>query len=368
MKHSLVQLRQVPLFRAAMLVPAAIALVFSLFSLTAAPDAARLAGAINIGLVKLDTGMVFPPIKVSDRLQQGLAQQVPFGLTEFTDENSARAALEAGNIAAFVVFPEEFSQQAFSDEPVKFSVVTAGNLTLAEAKIAEQMPSMLQSGIAAAVNGLRLAIAKGQIPTGALPVELSVERLYVPKNPSASVAPFASAYTIWLGAMVGGLLLFLSTRTVGSPRDRAVLRTLLPIGVSGLSSLVLTTIVASTAGLQVGFLGFWITAWTISLVLAWFFGGFLAVLRLPGLIILIPLVFYQAALGGTQMPAAAAPEWLVAMVGSLPFEHVGAVLRAQIIGGAAGLDLVLAGATALLGLVLIALGSLFLEGNVQRDG
>lgn len=358
MMTALSDVRHSLLFRAALIVPSAIVLVFSLFNLSAAPDPARIAGAIEIGFVKLDTGMTFPPIKVSDRLQQGLSGQLPFSIREFEDEATARTALEAQEIAAFVLFPPEFSSQVFGDEPVDFKVVGAGNLTVAESRLAEQMPMMLQSGIAAAVSSLRLALAKGQMPTGQLPVNMSAEMVHPTANAAAAMAPFAASYTIWLSSMVGAVLLYLASRAVEAGQGRALLRTVFPVAATGAASLCLTFVVASTAGIDVGFLQFWLLVWALGLALAWFLGGLIAVFGLPVLVLVVPLVFYQAVLGGTQMPAAAAPQWLGWVSALAPFDDIGAMMRSLIIGGTVAPNWAWLGLIGVAGMAMIWAGTM----------
>ena len=347
------QLRETPLFRAALIVPTVIILVFSGFNLTAAPDASRAAAAMKVGIVNLDEGQVFPPIKVSERLMQGLGQQMPFSVIQYNDEPAAIAALEGGEVAAYILFPPEFSRQAFGDEPVGLSVVGAGNATMAEANIARQLPAMLEMGLAAGVNGLRLAMAKGQMPTGGLPVSMEAVQLHAPANPAAGMAGFAASYTIWLSTMVGGLLLFIATRGAGEARPLSVVRTVVPVVASGLATLILTTMLSLTSGLEAGFVGFWLMSWAIALSLAWLFAGLFAGFGFFALIVALPMVFYQGALGGTQIPATAAPDWLDALSLGLPFDHLGALLRSMILGGTTTPDWTLFAMTGALGLLLI---------------
>ncbi|MFV2001653.1 MAG: YhgE/Pip domain-containing protein [Paracoccaceae bacterium] len=340
-------------FRAAILVPAAIALIFSLFNLTAPPDSQRIAQAVHIGVVNLDSGKKFPPVNAGRRITQRFADQMPFAIDEFESEIAARDALDAQKIAAFLVLDETFTADVFGEDPVAIRVVSAGNLTRAESQIAGQLPTMLQTGIAAAVTSLRLALARGQLPTGELPVELSVETINEIRNPAAGMAPFVASFAMWLAAMVGALLLFVATSQLPGRFDRAMIRSAIPIVTTGLSSLVLAIILATTSGLDAGFMAFWLTSWIISLALGWLFCGAFSLLGLVALIFALPVVFYQASVGGTQMPLAAAPGWLQSIGDVIPFDHLGAVLRSLIIGGQSDPLWGLVAITGGLGLLLI---------------
>jgi uncharacterized phage infection (PIP) family protein YhgE len=358
MKNAMKSVRKNASFRAALVVPSLITLLFSFFNLTAPPDSARLAMTLHVGLVNQDAGTLFPPINVGKKLAQGFATQFPFPLDSFKDEEQARAALEKEQIAAIIILPKTFTKDAFGNDPVRFTVVNAGNLTMAASQIAAQLPVMLKAGVGAAISSLRLAIAKGQLPTGALPVDLSVETIHKPANAAASMAPFAASYTIWLSAMVGAIMLFNGTGAVSRAGPRARLIAGAALLSSGLSSLTLAAILSVTAGLVAGFLAFWATAWAISLALAWLINGLFSVFRWPALLVVVPVVFYQVSLGGTQVPLAAAPDWLQAVGAIVPFEQVGGILRTKIIGGQNILPAGLALWTAGVGLVAIWVGAL----------
>ncbi len=366
MKDTMKSVRANASFWAAIVVPAAITLLFSFFNLTAPPDAARLASTLHIGLVNQDAGTFFPPINVGKRLAQGFATQFPFPLDSFDDEKQARAALEREDIAAIIILPKTFTKDAFGSDPVRFKVVNAGHLTMAATQIAAQLPNMLRAGVGGAIASLRLAIAKGQLPTGKSPVELSVQTIHKPRNAAASMAPFAASYTIWLAAMVGAIMLFNGTGEVQSARARGLLISLVPILSAGLSSLTLVIILSLTAGLDAGFLAFWATAWVISLVLAWLLNGLLVAFRWPALLLIIPAVFYQVSLGGTQVPLAATPDWLQAVGDMVPFDDIGGILRTKIIGGQNMLPLGPTAAVAGLGLALIWLGNLVWTKKAHR--
>jgi len=229
---------------------------------------------------------------------------------------------------------------------------------MAASQIAAQLPVMLKAGVGAAISSLRLAIAKGQLPTGGLPVDLSVETIHKPVNAAASMAPFAASYTIWLSAMVGAIMLFNGTAAVSRAGPRARLIAGAALLSTGLSSLTLATILLPTAGLDAGFLAFWATAWAISLALAWLMNGLFSIFRWPALLVVVPAVFYQVSLGGTQVPLAAAPDWLQSVGAIVPFEQVGGILRTKIIGGQNVLPVGLALWTAVVGLAAIWAGAL----------
>jgi len=145
---------------------------------------------------------------------------------------------------------------------------------------------------------------------------------------------------------------------VQSARARGLLISLVPVFSAGLSSLTLAIILALTAGIDAGFLAFWAVSWAISLVLAWLLNGLLVAFRWPALLLIIPVVFYQVSLGGTQVPLAATPDWLQAVGNMVPFDDIGGILRTKIIGGQNMLPVAPTVAVAGLGLALIWLENL----------
>ena len=96
------------LFILAMIVPSLIMLIFSLFNMTAPLDPERSASAFRLGVVNQDEGLTSPPIWISSRMLGGLGENLSFKISEFKTIALARAVLEAGEIAAVVVFPLSF--------------------------------------------------------------------------------------------------------------------------------------------------------------------------------------------------------------------------------------------------------------------
>ncbi len=352
--RSIAEFRSSPLFGAAVGVPTAIMLIFSLFNLTSAPDPARLPAAVSIGIVNADEGMVFPPIKVSERLLEGLGSRLPFGMQRFDDADAGRAALMAGSVAAVILFPPEFSKTALGSEPVKVSVLISEHLTGVEAQMGAQLSQMLQLGMAAGVSTLRLAMSEGRLPTGEMPAAVDTEVLIAATSPAQRIAAFVMSFTTWLAALVGGLLLVIASRAVTDARRRAAVRSVVPVLTLGLGTLALAVTVSGATGQWGLLLPVFLTVWPVALCLAWMFAGVIALLGLWVLVLLLPLAFYQAVLGGTQFPAAAAPEWLSRIAGPVPFDAIGAAYRATVFqSGSATLPwawLLAAGAA---GLVLI---------------
>jgi len=349
--------RRRPLLRAALLVPTVITLVFGFFTLTAAPDPARVAGSIRFGVINQDQGLRFPPINIGSRLIEGIGGRLPFQVLNPSDEATARSMLEAGALSAVLILPEPFSATVLSGEPVTYRLILAEHLPSAEAQIAGQLPAMLDAAMSAAVQSMRLALANGELPTIAMPVTGTVERLHPIERPAGRVAPFVAVFTTWLAAMVGALMLNLATRDLPA-RTAAALRSLVPVAATLLSAAMLVLILVPTAGSAAGSVPLALGAWALSLALALAMGGLLAWTGPAGLIFLLPVVFYQAAIGGAQMPTAGASPWLARIGAAVPFDQVGAVYRALILGGPVPQAGMLAASVAAAGLSLIWLRAL----------
>jgi ABC-2 type transport system permease protein len=352
MQAAIRSLRAHPLFVPVLIVPTLITLIFSLFNLTAAPDPARLAAALRIGVVNDDAGMTFPPIKVAARMIDGMGDRLPFTLAEQPDEAAGRAALEAGALTALLIFPESFTGDVLGDGNVGYRLILAENLPAAEAQVAGQLPTMLDTAMSAAVSSIRLSLAKGQLPNPTLPVAGEIERLYPITLPAQRMAPFAAVFTTWLAALIGALLLTVATRPMARD-EAALLRTAIPVAVTGVAALTLALLVAATAGVAGGAVTLWLSAWALMLALSWAFGGLFAWHGPAAMLLLLPVAFYQAALGGAQIPPAAAPAWLQSAALGLPFDRVGALYRSLILGGPGPDWLPLALGLAAAGLVLI---------------
>ena len=360
MKQSLAIMRKSPLFIPAMIVPTVIMLIFSFFSLTAPLDSEKVASAFKLGIVNNDTGLTFPPLKVSERMLEGMSANLPFQIVELQEKDGALAALELGDVAAVLVFPPKFSKLVASGDPIELEIFNGNHLTLLETQMSAQLPAMMQANFSAGVLLLRDALSKGQMPDGVFPIVTSVTTLHKAAHPAALVAPFVMTFTTWLASFVGAMLLFLASKTVAHGASMALVRSVLPIAVTGIAAFVLALTIAGTTGAFAMLLSLWATIWAATLAISWLMGGLFAVGGLAALVLVLPVVFYQTSVGGAQAPLAAAPDWLQSIGAVLPFDQLGAMYRAAVHGGGAGVPYDLLGITAVVGLALIWLGSVFL--------
>lgn len=355
--------KSTPMFKTALLVPTAIMLLFSLFALTAPPDGERIAASFRLGIVNQDDGLIFPPIRVSSRLLEGLSETMPFAMSEFESKEEARAALNAGDLAAVLIFPAEFSKQAIGSETVDVEIWNANHLSITENQIGAQLPNMLQLGMSAAVSMVRLAFAKGELPTNGLPVKAKVETFHKANSAAQMISPFIFTYATWLAAFVGSMLLFQGSDPLPKGAGKAALCTGFPVLATGIASLIGSLVFASVTGEWSTFLSVWAAIWFGCLCLSWLIGGIFSILKMPALLIVIPTVFYQNALGGGQMNASAAPTWLRSFTSVFHFEELGAGYRSIILGGDMGFPITELAIAALIGLALIWTGSLLRKGG-----
>ena len=350
--------KQNPLALPAFLVPSAIMLIFSIFNLTAAVDSTRVAAAFNLGVVDQDEGLTFPPIKVASRMLEGLGGNLPFQVMTYESPEAARIALEAGIAAAVVIFPPSFSTLAVSEDDFEIEIWNTQHLTIAETQVAAQLPGMLQMAMSAGVANLRLSLAKGKLPSSSLPVTAKVETLHAAGNGASLAAPFIMTFTSWLAGVVGAILLFLATNSVAIPRMRTTLRITVPVVSLGIASLVLTLVVASVTGNWGAVPAVWGQSWLVSLCVSWLSLGVLSIIGMASVVLLLPLAFYQSAVGGAMAPTAAAAPWLRPLGEAAPFDQVGAAFRASMHGGDFSLPFLWLLSTAGAGIVAISLSTL----------
>ena len=165
MSSSIAEFRQSKLFKPAIMVPAMIMLIFSLFNLTAPADPERTAAAFNLGVVNQDEGLTFPPMKLASLAMEGIAGSMPFTVTVLDDPEIARSALESGDVATVILFPADFSKLAVGDKNFSIEMWKTEHLTVAETQMASQLPTMIQMALSSGVANLRLAMSKGQMPS-----------------------------------------------------------------------------------------------------------------------------------------------------------------------------------------------------------
>jgi ABC-2 type transport system permease protein len=378
MGEVLQRIREHQMLRAAIAAPIAIMIIFSLFNLTSAPDQSRLPAAITLGIVNLDEGAPGMPAPLSGQLLAGMQAGLPVGTTIFADEAAARAALEDGEVSAILVFPAGFSRQVLAPGSVDVSFVASQHLSLAETQFAGTLSRQLQASLSAAVAEIRLANAAGGAPPGGGPgaarppaANVTVELLHVAATPAALSAPFVMTFATWIAAFVGALMAFLATRPVKGPETTVPVsgvRTLLPIAVTAIASLALAVTVAWTTGNWSAIVAIWLFAWLASAALTLLIAGLFAVLSFFAILLVLPAVFYQGALSGTQLPIEAAPDWLRNIAEALPFSDLGTGYRSLVIGGPDGsAPIMLLIVTAVIGIALIWTGT-WLYHRVSANG
>jgi len=361
MSSSIAEFRQSKLFKPAIMVPAMIMLIFSLFNLTAPADPVRTAAAFNLGVVNQDEGLTFPPMKLASLAMEGIAGSMPFTVTVLDDPEIARSALESGDVATVILFPADFSKLAVGDKNFSIEMWKTEHLTVAETQMASQLQMMIPMALSNAVANLRLAMSKGQMPSLDLTVTADVKTLHSAENTATLPAPFVMTFTSWLAAMVGTILLFLATSQMAS-LNRAYVRTLVPVMTMGLASFVLALVVVSTTLQWAQFIGIWLNVWIVSLCLVWLFMGIFELVGLWSLIIILPTVFYQSVLGGSMAPVAAAPDWLREIGEIIPFDSIGAAYRGVMYDAGGGLPFIWLLSAALIGIILIW-GSAIIRGR-----
>ena len=362
MSSSIDQFRRSELFKPAIMVPAMIMLIFSLFNLTAPADPVRTASAFNLGVVNQDEGLTFPPMKLATIAMDGISGNLPFTVTELDNPEIARSALESGEVAAVILFPADFSKLVVGDKNFSIKILKTQHLTVAETQMASQLPMIVQLALSSGVANFRLGKSKGQmIPSLDLIVTADEETIHRAKNTAILPAPFVMTFTSWLAAMVGTILLFLATSQMAS-MNRAYIRTLVPVMTMGLASFVLALVVIFTTSQWGLFIAIWLNVWLVSLCLVWLFMGIFELVGLWSLIVILPTVFYQSVLGGSMAPVAAAPDWLREIGEVIPFDSIGAAYRGVMYDASGGLPFIWLLSAALIGIILIW-GSAIVKGR-----
>jgi len=362
MPSSLNDFRRSKLFRAAVIVPILISLIFSLFNLTAPNDPEKIASNFKLGIVNLDTSITIP--RISTQAIKSLSRSLPFRVGLFKTADEAKEALSKGSISSVIIFPEKFSELALSDRSIAVKVISTEHLTVSETQIAKQLPSMFQMGLSTFVSNLRLSKIKNEQSSLEMPIMIENETLYKAQSLASMPSPFVMNFVTWLTAMVGSVLLFLATNQM-TLLNRAYVRTVIPIMTMGASSLVLA-IVVTTSTLQWGsFIMLWLAPWLISVCLSWLFLGIFTIIGLSAMVLILPIVFYQSVLSGTMIPLSAAPEWLELIGTWIPFDSIGSAYRAIIFKSNGSLPYLWLAGAALLGL-LLNWGSDIFRGRMKR--
>lgn len=326
MSGDFTSLRNKPSFGAALIVPVAIMLIFSFFNLIAVADPSLAVSNAKYGLVVEEQNSNGGEV---ERIITILKNAFPFASADYADKSSAADALATGEILASLILPAEFGAQLKSPQPATIEINNVTHLTLVENQLSTQIANGLQAAMGGAVLTQRLVTATGAPP--ARPIVATTTSSTASMNPIAKAAPGIATFVIWLSAFVGSVLIFLTVRGEGANKSVMALRLIAPLAVSGISSLVLAAVISLLLGDGALLIKLWGLVWLTVLGLAWLFTGLFAWLGPLAIVIILPFVFLQTALGGAMAPLNSIPDWLQWIAGLAPFQIVGETLRATIL-------------------------------------
>lgn len=354
-------LKNKPSFRAAFIIPVAIVLIFSFFNLISVADPSTAVSNAKFGLVVEEQEA---NAKMVEQLVDVLKKTVPFASIDYAGSKAAAAALDKGEILAKLTLSTKFGQQLESTKSTVIEVEKATHLTLMENQLSSQIASTLQAAMIAAILSHRLAAATGEPPTPAVTMMIKGSKSSI--NPVAIIAPSITTFVIWLSAFVGSVLIFVTTRNEGAGKPVTLFRLFAPLIVSGISALVLATVISTMLSELSLLIKLWGLVWMLLLGLGWLFSGLFAWIGPLAVLIILPLVFLQSALGGTLAPMGAIPDWLQWLAGLAPFQTIGETLRSTILLNELQIPWMPALACMAIGLFLIISRNIF--GRMKRDG
>ena len=338
-------IREQPMLRTAIFVPSVVALIFVLLNLTAAVDQGRAFGALVVGIANLDTGAQGPggEVRLGEQSLGGMAGALPFATQTFADEATAREALDNGEIAAAIVLPADFSQSVLGGGTVNAAVLRSDHLSAVEVQFGRVLQGQIQGALALAVVGVRSAMAgapaAGAPAAGAPPVLVTANTLHAVTDARLLQAPFVLSFAAWMAGLIGSIMLFIGSRGIlnaGAARDVAALRTAIPVVAALGSSLIAILMVGLVTGRWEGFLELWAFQWLVVGTAMMTLSAILSVLGFAGILVAVPLVFYQGAVSGNLAPSGAAPDWIVWLGDILPLEQMAMGVRTLLIGGPEG--------------------------------
>ena len=358
--ETIARIRANPTFRAAIVAPAVIVVIFVIFNLTAAVDPEAAGRAMRLGIVNLDQGATGPAgeMRLSEQILEGLSGRAPFAVEALESEAAARDALDSGEVFAVLIVSEDFTRAALGGAPVIARILTSEHLSLAEIQLGASFPGMIEANLGAAVTMARLAVAaRVQGPPGPPPVTVVTERLHVAASARLRIAPLVLMFATGLSSLIGAILLHVASR---GPHPRggfaavALIRTALPVVATGLAMLLAAVMVGLATEVWDGFVPLWLYGWFVAGTFMLGLVGLFSLLGFFAVIVGVPLVFYQGVAAGVTVPAAAAPSWVSWINDVLPLVEVLRGWRTILIGGPEGpLPMTEIGIVLAVGVVLI---------------
>ena len=342
--------RSRPILRGAVLLPAAITLIFGFFNLSSVVEPEKALATLELGVVNLDEGAPGPggtPIAIGGRIVAGLGTQLPMKTREFPDEATALDALDMGQISAAIVLQKDFSLAILAGGSPNVKVWKTDHLSLMEMQFARALPAQIQLGLSTAVLAARAQLsAAGSASASAAstgpplpPVQISAESLHTVVNTRILQAPIVIGFASWLAGLVGAVLLFQGTQAElhrGSAPLIAAVRGSVPVLASLLSGFAVVLVLGVVSGAWDGFWEIWAFRGLVGAAAMALFTALFAVLGWFALVVALPLAFYQGLASGIVVPVGAAPEWATWMNNVLPLPEIAVGTRTLLIGGPDG--------------------------------
>ncbi|MDA1132702.1 MAG: hypothetical protein O2905_05720, partial [Proteobacteria bacterium] len=143
-------LRGQPQVRAALVVPAAVVLLFGFFTLSSVVDPQAAVRHMTVAVVDLDAGATLPqrpPVAFGAQFATGLAQRLPSPVRAMPTEDAARAALDRGEVSAVIVFPAGFSAAIVAGAAIPMRVLVSDHLSVAEAQFGRALAGQVQGAV-----------------------------------------------------------------------------------------------------------------------------------------------------------------------------------------------------------------------------
>ena len=190
------------------------------------------------------------------------------------------------------------------------AVLRSDHLSAVEVQFGRVLQGQIQGALALAVVGVRSAMAgapaagapaAGAPAAGAPPVLVTANTLHAVTDARLLQAPFVLSFAAWMAGLIGSIMLFIGSRGIlnaGAARDVAVLRTAIPVVAALGSSLIAILMVGLVTGRWEGFLELWAFQWLVVGTAMMTLSAILSVLGFAGILVAVPLVFFQGAVSG----------------------------------------------------------------------
>jgi len=368
------------LTRFGVVAPLLVVSAYLFFDLTGAADEAAHLDKVRVGVANLDRGLETPigTVSLASLAVAEMDERAPFKVESRATAEELRDGVLARDVAIGFVFPEDFTANVLGGTPTEVRVFRSE----ANDAFTNAFTRTLVMEWQANFDQVATTIGKLGSGGGGLPAEETAliearEEVVAPvPNFRLSKLPMQITFPFWTAIIVLAVLIAMAGRQITSDRGGSDpwAITLAQVAVAAVATCLLAIVMVVDIALfswewSIRYVPLWAFTWLTAISGALLILGVIRLAGLAaGLIVSLPLLLIHQIVGGGTAPGSFAPAVYRWLEGLVPMRYFTEGFRNVLFGGTtSGRMMVALGAIALIGILLLAVGTVRAALMAQRD-